>query len=180
MKNSMLAFALMAVLFSACAPSPRDAANNDIVELENKLTEDTTMVLDKKTALDLTMMYANFSENYPADTLAPHYLFKAGEMAMNLNMGSKSIMYFNKIVRQYNGYKKLPETIFLTAFVYENQMNNQKMATQLYEKFMKDYPEHILYKDAKASVQNMGKSLDELIKSFEEKEKAEKQKGADQ
>jgi TolA-binding protein len=73
-------------------------------------------------------------------------------------------------VQQYAGYKKMPETIFLLAFVYENQMNNEKMATELYQRFMTDYPEHTLYKDAKASIDNMGKSLEELIKSFEEKQ----------
>ncbi len=170
MKNTFLLFVIISLLISSCAKSPRDEANDKIIAIEKQLTEDTSMVLDKAVALDLTQQYANFAENFPADTLAPHYLFKAGEMAMNLSMGSKSIMYFNKIVKQYSGYKKMPEAIFLMAFVYENQMNNEKMATQLYQQFMDDYPNHILYKDAKASIDNMGKSLEELIKSFEEKQ----------
>ncbi|MEA3445322.1 MAG: hypothetical protein U9R19_11435 [Bacteroidota bacterium] len=170
MKNSILLIFAISLMFSSCSKSPRDQANDNILAIEKQLTEDTSMVLDKKVAMDLTGNYANFAENFPADSLAPHYLFKAGEMAMNLNMGSKSIMYFNKIVKQYARYKKLPEAIFLMAFVYENQMNNDKMATKLYKNFMNDFPNHILYKDAKASLDNMGKSLEELIKSFEEKQ----------
>ena len=170
MKNTILFLFAVSVLFASCSKSPRDQANNKILALEKQLTEDTSMVLDKKVALDISVLYANFADNYPGDSLAAHYLFKAGEMAMNLNMGSKSIMYFNKIAQQYAGYKKMPETIFLMAFVYENQMNNEKKATELYQEFMDKYPDHILYKDAKASLSNMGKSLEELIKSFEEKQ----------
>ncbi|MCF8374494.1 MAG: tetratricopeptide repeat protein [Bacteroidales bacterium] len=170
MKKFVLFFLIVSAIFTSCSKSPRDAANDNILALEKQLTEDTTMVLDKQVALDLTTQYANFADNFPADTLAPHYLFKAGEMAMNLSMGTKAIMYFNKIVQQYAGYKKMPETLFLLAFVYENQMNNEKMATELYQRFMDNYPDHVLYKDAKASLDNMGKSLEELIKSFEEKQ----------
>lgn len=170
MKKLVLFILIVATLFASCAKSPRDQANEKILSVEKQLTNDTSMVLNKQVALDLTTQYANFADNFPGDTLAPFYLFKAGEMAMNLNMGSKSIMYFNKIVQQYAGYKKMPETLFLMAFVYENQLNNEKMATELYNRFINDYPNHVLYKDAKASLDNMGKSLEELIKSFEEKQ----------
>ena len=167
MKKFLLPFVIVSLLFASCKESPRNVANNDIVKLEANLVSDTTLVLDRATAIKLTGMYADFSEKYPEDELASNYLFKAGELSMNLNMGNQAITYFTKLLNNYENFDKRPETIFLQAFVLENQLNNQKRASDLYKSFMVEYPDHILYKDAKASLDNMGKSLEEIIKTFE-------------
>ncbi len=167
MKKFLLPFVIVSLLFAACKESPRNEANNEIVKLEANLASDTTLVLDRATAIKLTGMYADFSENYPDDELAAIYLFKAGELSMNLNMGNQAIAYFTKLLNTYENFEKKPETIFLQAFVLENQLNDQKRASDLYKSFMAQYPNHILYKDAKASLDNMGKSLEEIIKNFE-------------
>ena len=159
------------VVFSNCSDSLRDQQNNIIIELETKLTNDTSLVLNKNIALDLSRNYDNFASQFPKDSLAPDYLFKAGEITMNLNMGSKSIEYFNRLINQYPNFNKLPETVFLKAFVYENLIEDLEKATETYNQFMKNHPDHILYKDAKASISNMGKSLEDIIKEFEEKNK---------
>jgi tetratricopeptide (TPR) repeat protein len=167
MKKNLLLLLIAIAMITACTVSPRDAENNKIIDMEEQLANDTTLVLDRSTAVSLIKMYSDFASQFPEDTLAALYLFKAGELSMNMNMGNQAITYFTKVLNEYSKFDKRPETIFLQAFVFENQLKNEKRATELYQTFMDQYPDHILFKDAKASIANMGKTLEEIIQGFE-------------
>ncbi len=170
MKILLSVLIIASIIFVSCSETPRNKDVDKITTIEQKLVDDSTMVFDKKLAIDLIQMYTTFSDNYPADSITPDYLFKAGRLAMNMNNGNKSIQLFDRILKQYPNFDKLPETVFLSAFVYENILNDNKKAKVLYLRFMKDYPDNILYNDAKASIDNMGKSLEDIIKGFEKKD----------
>ena len=170
MKNSLIILASAFVILVSCSVSQRDKDMNTITSIEEQLINDTTKLFNKKLAIDVIQLYSDFSDNYPTDSLSPMYLFKAGRLTMNMNNGNKAIKFFDKIITQYSSSEKVPETIFLSAFVHENLLNDNERAKQMYLKFMKLYPNNILYKDAKASIANMGKSLDEIIKGFEKNE----------
>jgi len=111
--------------------------------------------------------YENFVEAYPQDSLTPEYLYKSSEIAMNLQMAGRAIEGFQKILDNYPDFDKRAFCIFLQAFIYENQMQQYDTAKQLYQEFLEKYPSHDLAEDAMVSIQNMGKSLEELIKSWE-------------
>ena len=167
MRTSLIILASVFIIFVSCSTSQRDIDMEKIASIEKQLINDSTKLFNKKLAIDIIELYSDFSDNYPADSLSPLYLFKAGRLTMNMNNGNKSIAFFDKIINQYPNSEKVPETIFLSAFVYENLLNDDQHAKQMYLKFMKLYPNNVLYKDAKASIANMGKSLDEIIKGFE-------------
>ena len=167
MKNLISLLIVATIIFASCSESPRDKDVKKITAIENKLINDTTMLLDKKLAIDIIEQYSAFSENYPTDSLTPEYLFKAARLSMNMNNGNRAVRLFDKIVKQYPDYNKLAETVFLSAYVYENLLNDNAKAKEFYLQFMKEFPDNVLYKDAKASIDNMGKSLDEIIQGFE-------------
>ena len=50
-------------------------------------------------------------------------------------------------------------------------MKNLQKAGDAYREFLRKYPNHPLAKDAKTSLDNLGKPLDEIIKEFEAKHK---------
>ena len=64
--------------------------------------------------------------------------------------------------------------LFLQGFVYESQLHNIIRAKEAYTEFIRKYPRHQLAKDAQFSIENLGKSDEELIKMFEEKNRAQK------
>ena len=66
-------------------------------------------------------------------------------------------------------FYKAPECLFLKAFVFENQLNNLKDAEILYKEFIASYPNHPLTDDAVASLEYLGKSPEELVRMFQEK-----------
>lgn len=156
-------------LFISCS------ANNDkrqmvekVTGLENNLMADSLGPVDRLKAQELIQAYENFAAAYPEDSLSPEYLYRGAELAMNLQMSGRAVQTFQKILTTYPDFDKSALCIFLQAFIYENQMQQYDEAKKLYREFLEKHPGHELAEDALVSIQNMGKSLEELIKSWEE------------
>ncbi|MBE9469472.1 MAG: tetratricopeptide repeat protein [Bacteroidetes bacterium] len=175
-KYFKLFIALLIIGIVSCnsEKSVKETEINKIKDLETQIYNESTNSLNKKVVTNLLDAYSNYVKTFAEDSLAPEYLFKAGEIAMNSGMGNQSVFYFDKLRRNYPNYKKIPHCIFLQAFVYDSQLKNYDKAKEYYSLFLKKYPNHELAKDAKASIKNLGKSLDEIIKDFEKKDKDKK------
>ncbi|MFW5705576.1 MAG: tetratricopeptide repeat protein [Bacteroidota bacterium] len=163
MKLKMLAV-MVIFAFTACQ-SPRQEAIGKIEQLENDLFgEEGVLVhehIDK-----LINAYLNFAEEYPDDTLAPQYLFKAGDIAMNTNRSNQAITYYGRIIEEYPDYRKAPEAMFLQAYVYENNLGRLDKARTIYQEFLGKYPTNEFADDAQVSLKYLGKTPEELIEIF--------------
>lgn len=168
-KNLNLSVLSFIILFSACNSEIREKKNavNEINKLETELVSDSTALVNTITANKLIEHYKIYVNKYPEDTTSGNYLFKAGELAMNLNQSMQAIVLLKQYERDFSDHSKMPYCIFFQAFIFENQMNNLEKAEQYYNKFINDYPNHELVDDAKTSIKNLGKSLEEIIKEFE-------------
>ena len=151
----------------------RDDIKRHIQKLEKSLYEDT-VAMDRQKATDLMEAYAAFVDRDPNQLGAPEYIFKAGELAMGLNRTLDAIKYFSISYGRYPNYEKRPYALFLKAFVLENQAKDYEQATEAYKIFMEEYPDHPMYDDAKYSIQNMGKTPEQLIEEFEARQNQEK------
>lgn len=132
----------------------------------------TASKFDETVALSMVNQYADFAKNFPEDSLAPECLFKAGEISSSLRQGSQAIHFFRSVCEKYPTYQKVHYALFLQAFVYETQMNDQEKARSIYNEVIEKYPNEQVAVDAKASIQNLGKSDEELIREFEAKNKS--------
>ncbi len=141
-----------------------------IARLEAEVYADTSSIADMSKAQELIQAYENYANALPEDSLSPEYLYKGAEIAMNLKMSGRAIEYYQRILNNFPNFDKRSYCLFLMAFVYENQMQQYETAKKHYLDFIEKYPDHPLADDAAVSVQNMGKSLEELIKSWEQKE----------
>jgi tetratricopeptide (TPR) repeat protein len=140
------------------------------IENINKLEKEVygSQSLDREKGISIIDAYVKFSEENPEDTTSASYLFKAAELSMNLQLGSQAILYYDKIMNNYPEFNKVEECLFLKAFVYENQLQDMDNAKKYYTQFIEEYPNHILVKDAEASIKYLGKSPEELVKMFQE------------
>jgi tetratricopeptide (TPR) repeat protein len=120
-------------------------------------------------ATELMYLYIKKAEEEPKAVKSPDYMFKAAELAMNLEKTPQALELYNKIIYTYPDYEKAPECLFLMAFIYENNIQNYGKAKELYEQFLKQYPDHEFADDAAFSLQNIGKSPEELMREFEAK-----------
>ncbi|MCD4682291.1 MAG: tetratricopeptide repeat protein [Bacteroidales bacterium] len=163
---------LVALIISACT-SPKENKLSEIKLMEDELFSDESQMIDRQKANDLIGVYESFAEEFPNDTETPVYLFKAGDMAMNLNMPRKAIDIFDKILNNYPDFEKAPQCLFLKGYVYENDLKDLETAKKLYEEFLVKYPDDEFADDAEISIKNLGKSPEELIREFEEQQQKE-------
>jgi TolA-binding protein len=90
---------------------------------------------------------------------------------MNLLDPNKAIQIFDRILNEYPKFQKIPHCLFLKGFIYENELKNLDKARQIYQEFLMKYPNHEFADDVQISLDNLGKSPEELIKEFQEKAK---------
>lgn len=167
---------IAAVLLITACTSPevkqelaKEDYTNKIDSLEKKLHQ--AQIIDNSTGVDMIAAYTSYAEHFPEDTITPDYLFKAGEIASSVKQGQRAINIYNSICEKYPSYKKIHYCLFLQAFIYETQLNNLEKAKEIYNKVIEKYPNESISNDAKACIQNLGKSDEELIKEFESKNK---------
>ena len=145
----------------------RETMQSQIDSMEARLHARPEM--EYATANATVSLYADFARNFPDDPKTPEYLFKAGEISSSMQQGKQAIDYFSTVYNKYPGYDKSAYALFLQGFIYESQLNDTAKARTVYEEVIRKYPEHKLAEDAKASIDNLGKSPEELIKEFEKK-----------
>ena len=165
--------AISLLAFTACN-SAKEKASKKIAVLEKELMSSNTKI-DSIKAQKLIDLYVNFADNFRTDTITPVYLLKAADISMNILKHQQSIQLLDRIIKDYTGFSKLPDCLFLKAFIYENQAKDLEKAKIYYDEFLKKYPNHELAPSAKAAIDNMGIPMDILIKSFEEKNKETKE-----
>ena len=164
-------FAIMAVLVS-CS-SPKEKLKSEIKSTEDSLFSDETKMVDRTMAAELIDKYVAYADQFPDDPDTPETLFKAGDLSMNMNMPRKAIQLFDRIMNNYPDFEKTPQCMFLKGYIYENDLKDLKTAKQIYEDFLKKYPDDEFADDAEISIKNLGKSPEDLIREFEEKAKRE-------
>lgn len=169
MKKALILFIGIVVVMSTSCDRQANDPNKRIAKLEEELFSEE-MIFDeegKAMAMELVQLYTDYAGAHPEDSLAPEYLFKAGDIAMNFENPGKAISIYNKIIYSYPDFRKTPESLFLVAYIYENQLMNYGKATELYSTFIERYPDNEFADDAQMSIRNMGKSPEELIREFE-------------
>jgi outer membrane protein assembly factor BamD (BamD/ComL family) len=160
-----LAILLAGCIFS-CKPADKKLAERiDVIEKE--LYNDTLFVPDNAKAQEAIKLYVEYAENFPADTFSPLYLFKAADISSKISETSKAINLYKLLEEKYPNHRNAPYALFLQGFIYENQVGNPAKAKPLYEKFLQKYPDHPIAADVSRSIENLGKSPEELIKEFE-------------
>jgi outer membrane protein assembly factor BamD (BamD/ComL family) len=174
MKKVVLISALLISVMACSGPGKsgdtKKSIQNSITASEDKMFNNPDTRITREDAVELIGLYEKYADKFPEDSLAPVYLFRASDISMNLQQPVKTIALFNKIMTKYPDYEKTSSVMFLKAFVYEDQLHDLNKAKKYYEEFLEKYPDSDFADDARISLQNLGKSPEELIKEFEEKQ----------
>ena len=167
-KHSLLLL-LLAFAIVSCTPQiKKDAARIKVAE--DELYDVDEGFVDRGKALALVDMYESYADTYPDDSLSVEYLFNGAEICLNLGEGQRSIDLYDRVILEYPDFAKVPESLFLKGYVYENYLGDLEQARIIYSLFLEKYPDNEFADDAAISIQNLGKSPEELIKQFEEME----------
>jgi outer membrane protein assembly factor BamD (BamD/ComL family) len=178
--RKVIIFALSGIMMTmvSCGPS-REKIVNRIQTMEKSLFSPDAVGFNKQKADSLLSLYENFIEENPRDSLAPGFLFKAANIAMNAGDGQRAIKLFDQYMQDYPDKPKAPLCLFFKAFIYENLMQNLDKARETYLLFIEKYPSDDFTQDAKMALMNLGKSPDMLVREFEMKNRADSLRIAD-
>ncbi len=159
---------VVALLLASCNPKQEwqkrsiDNAEKALMEQAKKGKVDTAGVNA------LLKDYEAFADNYPRDTNGANYLFKAADFYRYMHKPLRSIELYAKVYDRYPAAAKRPYALFLQGFIYENEVGNPTAAKNLYEKFLAAYPTHAIAKDVRTTVENLGKTPEQLIQEFQQ------------
>jgi outer membrane protein assembly factor BamD (BamD/ComL family) len=163
-------FMVVGLMFGCQQPAEKEVTKTteeSIAELESSLFDSESNTLDRKKANELSYLYEKWAHENKENVEAPSYLLKAADISMNLNNPRRSIGLFDQILKNYPQSKQASSSAFLKAFVYDDQLKDYVNAGKYYTEFIEKYPESPFINDAEASLKNLGKSPEELVKEFE-------------
>lgn len=179
MKNKKYFLLAGIALLFACSSDPSEVKKNEapadkraalLAEISQIETEmHRSMEIDKTVAAKALKTYSDYSSLFPNDSLTPDYLFKAAEIATATEQYSKAVSYYQTIEDHYKDYKLYPESLFLRAALLDNYLNDDAQAKPVYQKVIDQFPKSSYAVDAKAAINNLGKTDEQLIKEFEKK-----------
>ena len=127
--------------------------------------------LNPAVASSAIQIYGEFAKNFPQDSLTPDFLFKTAEIQTAMQQYPQSLATYQKITTGYPNYKLFPESLYLQGYLLDNFLNDDAKAKTIYEEVIAKYPNLPYANDAKAAINNLGKTDEELIKEFEKKNK---------
>jgi outer membrane protein assembly factor BamD (BamD/ComL family) len=179
---------LLILLLAACSTADQPSTDASkvapegivqrITEQETALTDTSVKVFDKRKALELYAVYLEFVEKYPQDTMAPEYLFRAARMAKPLHKSTEAITLCDRIIKEYPNWRVMPAIWMMKGITYQDELLNKDSARVAYEQIVARYPGTRYAEDAKAMIENLQYSDEELIERFKQMNPPEEEEQA--
>jgi len=148
-----------------------DTAEERIAEIDkhSAILFADSLNFNTQSANDLLAAYEDYIKYHDFESESKDYQFKAGELAKALNKPHVAIKHFNGLLERAPDHEKAPLALFYKAMVIGDMLHEDESAKATYQEFIDKYPDHPFTESAKASIGLQGKSLDEIVKGFEEK-----------
>lgn len=152
--------------------TPEDSARAVVQEAVRRIRtqEDSlfnTSVFDRRAALALRDVYLAFGRSHPLDSMAPEYLFRAAGVSHNLQEGQRALELYDRVIKEYPTWKRMPDTYYLRAFTIENDLGQKGEAQTAYQAVIDRFPGSPYAEQAAQAIKNLPYSDAELIDRFE-------------
>jgi len=157
MKTKPTIIILFCILLFSCQNNKKNSTNNIDIFSDTTAIED---IADK---------YIEFVNQNPNDAKAADYLLEAAKISIEKKDFKKAIFCIILIEENYPDYPQYPEVILTKAYIYGEHQNNKGMARECYEMFIEKFPDNEHVETAKAMLELMYMSDEDIIKKFEEK-----------
>lgn len=128
---------------------------------------------------EAVMSFEELVNDHSDSELAPEALSQLGSLYQNKQIKSlserenleKAISIFKKLHDEYPTSSYAPSGLFMAGFIYANEIQKYKEAEALYKQFLSEYPDDELAPSARAELDNLGLSPEEILMKNMAKEK---------
>lgn len=125
--------------------------------------------IDYRIANDFINSASIYAMLLPRRPESARWLFEAAETARSIRAFSKSLELYAWIAAEFTGTPEAPRALFLQGFTLDSDLNRFEEAGAIYRNFIEQYPADEFTDDAQFLLENLGKNEEEIIRSFEEK-----------
>ena len=161
MKTIIITLSLFLLLMAGC--SNKKTAGELLTEGEKFINEENLP--------ESVLSYETLIKDYPEDVLAPEATVRLATIYQNKLVKNisenesllKSLELFTSVYEKYPLSEQAPMGLFMAGFVQANELNDFDGATETYNLFLKDYPDHELAASAKEELENMGLTPEEIL-----------------
>ncbi len=140
-----------------------------MVQMSRDMFNATTGRINYRTANDFILNCELFTMVDPSGEANPRWLHRAAETARSIKNFDKAIELYKIIYTNYPDSDRAPQAMFLHGFTLDNDLGSFEEAKLMYDTFLEKYPDNDFADDAQFLLDNLGKSEEELIRSFEKK-----------
>ncbi len=116
--------------------------------------------------VDLHLLHASLLPDSPK---SPQFLYDTYEIANSVRMFREAATATEKLYKDYPEHSKAPTAMFLTGYLYENELRDLDKAKDIYSDFITKYPDNEFTKSAQFALDNLGKPADQLLEELRKK-----------
>ncbi len=143
---------------------------DNLTQLESRINETGR---PQPAQLDsLVMLFDQLITATGNDSMKVRFMLRAAEASRTNFKFDEAIKYYDRLLNEFPASKDASQALFMKGFIVENDLLDIEQARQIYESFIKSYPDHELADDAQFLLDNLGKSDEEIIREFEAKQQA--------
>ena len=100
---------------------------------------------------------------------SPLYLKRSGELARTILQFDKAIELYDSVIVNYPDSEEAETVLFLSAFTFENDLDNADEARKRYEQFLQKYPDSDFADDVQFLLNNLGKDDAAILEALQQK-----------
>ena len=134
-------------LITSCKGVNKDELKAEIDQFEANVSE-LDRAVDTASANKIVRLYSTYANEFPDDSLAPIYLFKAADVLQGICEYKSAVHYYNRILDNYPDFDGRALSFFFKGRAYE-QSAMIDSAIVVYEDFLELYPDHFLAEDTR-------------------------------
>jgi outer membrane protein assembly factor BamD (BamD/ComL family) len=123
---------------------------------------------DDELALRTAELFEQYIREYPVDTTrVPEFYYEGARLYALSGAYEKAIPMVDTFRAKYPEHHLAPVLLHMKGFlIYETGMQDYDNARRTYEAFIQTYPEHPMVADVLFSLENLGKSDEEIMEEI--------------
>jgi N-acetylmuramoyl-L-alanine amidase len=165
-KYVVLLILSISVLFASCSQKG-----------DKEYSDAAQKFMDSKNYYEALTNYQKIVDEYPESKYYQDALLQTGELTQGYidkklsktESLLKAIKIYREYCDKYPDSPKAPQTLFMIGFIEANELDKIEEAKATYNEFLKKYPKSEMVKAAKAEIENLGLTPDQILEKQREK-----------
>lgn len=177
---------IMSAVFFSCGNNEKAGSEDELLTRAKQLSDSSNAINSKDLRMQAIKLYEDFVAKFPKSEKLPEVYTKIAELYFGVEDYQKTIDTYKTIADKFPDTRFARQGLFMTAFIYDNQLNDKAKALEAYKKYVEKYPKDAEGENFTESAKGMidiienNKSIEDIIKMNESKNSEQKKDNGQQ